>query len=119
MKDHIWKKAILYTATFQCTHMSHCEARVLYRSCFLPTLTYPLPATWLPDTFLERVMELSMSTILKKWDYIVSKLPQARHLGGFGLSNLTHKQGAQKILILLCHLLHAKIPLSTAMETLI
>jgi len=52
MENHLWKKAILYTKAFQCTPMSHCKAGVLYRSCFLPALTYPLPMTWLPPAFL-------------------------------------------------------------------
>ncbi len=122
MEDHMWKKAVLYTKAFQRTHMSRREAGVLYRSCFLPALTYPLPATWLPDIFLDRIMKLSTSTILNKMG-LHRNLPRQvvfapRHAGGFGLSHLSHEQGAQKILMLLRHL-RAKTPLGTAMETLI
>jgi len=122
MEDHIWKKAILYTTALQRTHMSRRETGVLYPSCFLPAITYPLLATWLSDRFLERVMKLSTSTILNKMR-LHRNLPRAmvfapRHVGGLGLLNLIHEQGAQKILILLQHLC-AKTPLGTAMEVLI
>jgi len=108
MGDHIWKKAVLYTMAFQCTHMSHQEAGVLYRSCFLPTLTYPLPATWLPDTFLEQVMKLSMSMILNKMGYH-RNLPRClvyapRTFGGIGLCNLQTEMEVQQIMILLQHM---------------
>jgi len=59
------EKAVLYTTTFHCTPTSQQEARVLYWLCFLPALTYPLLATWLPSTFFNKVHQLSTSTILK------------------------------------------------------
>jgi len=49
MENHIWKQAVIYTWAFQRTHMSRREATVLYRSCFLPAITYSFPATWLPQ----------------------------------------------------------------------
>jgi len=55
MEGQLWKKAMLYTIAFQWTSMSHCEAGVLYRSCFLPALTYPFPATWLSTQFLNQI----------------------------------------------------------------
>jgi len=108
MEDHLWKAAVLYTKAFQRMHMLRHEAGVLYQSCFLLALTYPLPATWLPELFLERIMTLSMSTILNKMG-LHHNLPRSlvfasQHLGGFSLSHLTHKQGAQKIIILVYHL---------------
>jgi len=66
MEDHMWKKAITYTRAFQRTHLSEREANVLYRACFLPALTYPFPATWLSEKFLEWIQTLSTSTILNK-----------------------------------------------------
>jgi len=53
MENQLWRKAVLYTKAFQSTHMNRREAGVLYRSCFLPALTYPFPATWLPPKFLK------------------------------------------------------------------
>jgi len=55
MEKHLWQKALLYTKAFQRMHMSQREAGVLYRSCFIPALSYPLPAIWLPPAFLERI----------------------------------------------------------------
>jgi len=105
METHIWEKATLYTQAFQQTPMNRCEAGVLYRSCFLPTLTYLFPAIWLPDQFLEKIHRLSTSTILNKMGYH-STLPQTlvfalRTISSVGLSNLQYEMEAQQILILL------------------
>jgi len=67
METHLWDKALLYTQAFQHMPMNHHKAGVLYKSCFLPALTYPLPATWLLDQFFEKIHQLSTSTILNKW----------------------------------------------------
>ncbi len=122
MQDHIWKKALLYTKAFQRTHMSRREAGVLYRSCFLPALTYSFPAMGLPPTFLERIHKLSTSTILNKMGYH-RNLPRSVvfapcRIGGIGLCNLIQEQSAQQTIILLRHL-RAKSSLGKAMEALI
>jgi len=122
MEDHVWKKAITYTLAFQRTHMSHREANVLYRACFLPAITYSFPATWLPDRFLERIQQLSTSTILNKMG-LRRNLPRSlvfapREIGGIGLCNLIHEQSVQKVLILLRHL-RADTALGKALEVLI
>jgi len=122
METQLWKKAILYTRAFQRTHMSRREAGVLYRSCFLPALTYPLPAVWLSPVFLERIHQLSTSTILNKMGFH-RNLPRSvvfapRRLGGIGLCNLVHEHCAQQVIILLRHL-RAGTPLGIAMEVLL
>jgi len=122
MENHLWNKALLYTQAFQCTSMNHRKAGVLYKSCFLPALTYPLPAAWLPDQFLKKNHRLSTSTLLNKMGYHCS-LPRTlvftpRTLGGVGLSNLQYEMEAQQVLILVRHL-RAKTPLGKAMEILI
>jgi len=122
MEDHVWKTATTYTRAFQRTHMSRREANVLYRSCFLPALTYSFPATWMPHQFLERIHKLSTSTILNKMG-LHSCLPRSmvfapREVGGVGLCNLIHEQGTQQLLILLRHL-RSKTALGTAIEGLI
>jgi len=55
LETHLWQKAIMYVMAFQQTPMDCREAVVLYCSCFLPALTYPLPVTWLPDGFFDIV----------------------------------------------------------------
>jgi len=113
MQNHVWSKALLYTKAFQRTHMSRREAHVLYRSCFLPALTYSFPAMALPASFLEHIHKLSTSTILNKMGYH-QNLPQPlmfapRDMGGIGLCNLIHEQSTQQVLIALRHLC-AKTP---------
>jgi len=122
MEAHLWKKALIYTAAFHRTSMSRCKAIVLYRSCFLPALTYPLPAVWLPDRFFTKVHCLSTSTILNKMGFH-RNLPWCLvfapcHIGGVGLCNLQWEMEVQQILILLCHM-HASTPLGNTMSVLI
>ncbi len=117
----MWQKALTYTTAFQRTPMTRREATV-YRSCFLPALSYPLPATWLPDTFFEKIHRLSTSVILNKMGYHRS-LPRCmvfapRAMGGIGLCLLQHEMEAQQILLLLRHLRTAT-PLGKAIETLV
>jgi len=122
MESHLWSKALSYTMAFNQTPMTHREAGVLYRTCFLPALTYPLPAVWLSDLFLDRIHCLSTSTILNKMGFH-RNLPRSmvfapRLLGGIGMCNLQSEMETQQILILLRHL-RAATPLGRAMEILI
>jgi len=108
MESHLWNKAKSYTMAFNRTPMNRREAGVLYRSCFLPALTYPFPAVWLSDRFLNRIQSLSTSTILNKMGYH-RNLPRSmvfapRAMGGVGMCNLQSKMETQQILILLRHL---------------
>jgi len=108
METHLWAKATLYVTAFHWTPMNRREAAVLYRSCFLPALTYPLPATWLPDRFFEKLHRLSTSMILNKMGFH-KNLPRClvfapRSIGGVGLCNLQHEMEIQQIIILLCHM---------------
>jgi len=104
MEAHLWEKAMVYMMVFQRMPMTHREVVVLYKSCFLPAL-YPLPATWLPDSFFEKIHQLSMLTILNKmgfhWNLPRTMVFVPRSMGGIGLSNLQHKMEVQQVLILL------------------
>jgi len=122
MENHLWEKALTYTSAFQKTPMNHREAGVLYKLCFLPALTYPLPATWLPDRFFERLHHLSTSTILNKMGFH-RNLPRCmvfalRARGGVGMQNLQHEMETQQIMILLQHM-RARTQLGTAIKILI
>jgi len=102
--------------------MAKREATVLYHSCFLPALTYSFPVTWMPDKNFERIHHLSTSTILNKMGYHhnlpCSLVFDPCDLGGVGLINLIHEQGAQQLIILIQHMrIHS--PLSTAIKILI
>jgi len=105
MEQHLMKKATLYTTAFQRMPMNHHKAGILYRSCFIPALAYPLPATWLLDLFFDKVHQLSMSMILNKMGYHQT-LPRSmvfapKYFGGIGLRNLQYEMEAQQIIILL------------------
>jgi len=122
MEQHLIKKAILYTTAFRRTHMNCREAGVLCRSCFIPALAYPLPATWLLDSFFEKIHQMSTSTILNKMGYH-RNLPRAmvfapKYFGGVGLCNLQYEMETQQIIMLLRHL-HACTPLGQTMDILI
>jgi len=122
MEQHLWTKAELYTTAFRRTPMNRHEAGVLYRSCFIPALAYPLLATWLPDAFFDKLHRLSTSTILNKMGFhstlpcCMVFTPQTR--GGIGMCNLKTEMEVQQILILLRHM-RAHTPLGRAMEILI
>jgi len=99
LEAHLWKKAMLYTYAFHWTPMTQWEAGVLYCSCFLPALTYPFPAAWLPDKFFKKVHYLSTSTILNKMGYhcnLLHCMVFAPHkYGGVGLCHLQHEMEIQ------------------------
>jgi len=122
METHLMTKATLYTKAFHRTPMNQREARVLYRSCFLPAMAYPLPASWLPDAFFDKVHQMTTLTILNKMGYH-RNLPRnmvfaPKAIGGVSLCNLKHEMEVQQILILLCHM-HSKTPLGRTMEILV
>jgi len=105
-----------------CFPMNRQETGVLYRSCFLPALTYPLPATWLLDCFFDKLHCLSTSTILNKMGFH-KNLPccmvfAPRSIGSVGLCNLQYKMEIQQVIILLCHM-QAKTQLGHTFEILI
>jgi len=96
MEKHIWQKALVYTKAFQQTHMSHHEASVLYCSCFLPALSYPLLAVWLLLAFLDRIHLLSTPIILNKMDSTatsptVLSLHHDVWVASISLCNLSHE----------------------------
>jgi len=120
-KNSCGTKATLYTKAFHQTPMNRREAVVLYCLCFIPALTYPFPATWLPDTFFEKIHQLSTSTILNKMGYHHT-LPwemvfALRSVGGIGLCHLQHEMEVQQILMLLWHM-RARMPLGTTIKIL-
>jgi len=122
MEQHLMKKAVLYTMAFQRMPMNHCKAGILYRSCFIPALAYPLPATWLPDSFFDKVHQLSKSTIRNKMGHHRTRKSSMvfvpKYFGGVGLRNLQYEMEAQQIIILLRHL-RAKTMLGQTMEILL
>jgi len=102
--------------------MNHHEAGILYHSCFLLALAYPLLATWLPDTFFDKIHRLSTSTILNKMGYH-RNLPRCmvfapKDFGRVGLCDLRHEMEAQQLIMLLQHLC-IRTPVGNVIELLI
>jgi len=89
---------------------------------FLLALTYPLPATWLPNSSFDKVHQLSTSTVLNKKGYN-RNLPHGmvfalQALGGVCLCPLQYEMEVQQVIILLHHM-HAKTQLGQTIEVLI
>jgi len=84
------------------------EARVVYLQCYLPTLSYPLPATYFP---LEKILKLqgaAISAFLSKMGY-PRTFPRAvtyasHHRGGLGFRHLGYEQGTQQCLQFFKHI---------------
>jgi len=121
METHLLNKVTLYMKAFHHMPMDRREAGVLYCLCFILALAYPLPATWLLDTFFAKVQQMSTSTILNKMGYHCN-LPRTmvfvpQSIGGVGLCNLQQEMEVQQILILLQHM-RSNTPLGHTMEIL-
>jgi len=94
--------------------MTHTEAEVIYKTIFLPTITYPFPATFVPTTALENAQSTITPLILSKMGYN-RNMPKAvmynpTSHGGLGIRHLPSEQGLQKILHAIKHL-HTKTSL--------
>jgi len=85
--------------------MTQREASVIYRQCYLPKVTYPLPATNIPPDKLYQSQQRVTAQFLNKMGYPIT-FPRAvvyapREVGGLGFRHLGHEQGVQHILQLI------------------
>jgi len=97
-----------YTKLLQQCPFSQADIRVIYKQCYLPTVSYPLPATSIPPAKLYKAQGKVTSLFLTKLGYPRS-FPRAiayanTDRGGIGMRHLGEEQGLQKILQLLKHL---------------
>jgi len=81
---------------------------VIYKQCYLPTISYPLPATAMPADKLCKLQSPATSIFLSKMGY-PQTFPRAivyaaSEHGGIGFHHLGHEQGIQKCLQVLKHL---------------
>jgi len=84
------------------------EARVVYLQCYLPTISYPLPATSFPPEKIIKIQGSATSAFLSKMGY-PRTFPRAityvsTRRGGLGFRHLGHEQGVQQCLQLLKHI---------------
>jgi len=104
----LFKRCQTFQKVYERCLLTRCEAEVIYRTIFLPTVTYPLPATTMTVSTLNNAQSKITPLILSKKGYN-QNMPKAviyapsTH-GGLGLKHLHTKQGLQKILQVLKHL---------------
>jgi len=88
--------------------LNQCKAAVIYSTIYLPTITYPFPATTLPNMTLEKAQSMTSPLILSKMGYN-RNMPKtvvyapATHRG-LGMTHLPMEQGLQKVLQVIKHL---------------
>jgi len=97
-----------YVKLVQQCPFTHHKVRVIYKQCFLPTVTYPLLATSIPPDKLYKEQRTSTAIFISKMGYPQS-FPLAitfamSNKGSIGLWHLGNKQSVQKLLQLLKHL---------------
>jgi len=116
------KHCQLFWKVFSQCPLTRAEAEVTYKTIFLPTITYPFPATFLSETILEKAQSLTTPINFSKLGYnrnmpkLVVYTPTS--LGGLGLHHFHTEQGLQKILQILKHI-WAKTSLGTLIESTI
>jgi len=97
-----------YSVFLQRTPMTRREARVIYCQCYLPKVTYPLPATNIPPEKIYQSQLHVTSQFLNKMGYPTTFPRAVVHapcdVGGLGFQHLGHKQAVQQTLHLLWHL---------------
>jgi len=98
----------LFQKVYQQCPLTRQEAEVTYKTIFLPTITYPLPATTLSKKILNWVQSMTTPLILSKMGYNWN-MPKAvvytpTSHGGIGMTNLHTEQGVQQVLQLVKHL---------------
>jgi len=78
----------------------HHEIRTIYKQCYLPTVSYPLPATHIPPQQLYDAQSLATTVFLTKLGYPQtfprSVVYASTSQGGTGFRHLGHEQGVQK-----------------------
>jgi len=84
------------------------DIQVIYKQCYLPTVSYPLPATTMPPTKLYRLQSPATSVFLTKMGYPrtfpCAVTYAASDRGGIGFRHLGHEQGLQKCIQILKHI---------------
>jgi len=121
-EEHILiKHCHLFQKVFSQCLLTRAKAEVTYKTIFLPTITYPFPATFLSETILEKAQSLTMPLILSKLGYN-QNMPKSVYTptshGGLSLCHLYTEQGSQKILQTMKHI-RAKTSLGTLIESTI
>jgi len=86
----------------------HCNIQVIYKQCYLPAVSYPLPAATMPPQRLYQLQSPATTAFLSKLGYPCT-FPRAivyaaSDRGGLGFRHLGHEQGVQKCLQVIKHI---------------
>jgi len=97
-----------YQQFLQSCPLSRREARVIYKQCYLPAVTYPLPASFMPPDLIYKSQQSATLWFLLRMGY-PRTLPRSvvyapTNIGGLGFIHLGFEQGVQQTLQLLRHL---------------
>jgi len=104
----LFRQCKLFQKVYASCPLTQKEAKAVYTTIFLPTITYPFPATTLPASNIEKAQSMTMPTIISHMGYHCN-MPNAviyapaTH-GGLGLKHLHTEQGLQKALQIIKHL---------------
>jgi len=97
-----------YVHLLQTCPFSQCKIQIIYKQCYLLTVAYSLPATFMPTATLYKLQGPTTLIFLTKMGYPKSFLHAITYAAiksdGLGFLHLGHKQGIQKCLQLLKHL---------------
>jgi len=97
-----------YVQFLLCTPLSHCKAQVIYKQCYLPMVTYLLPATTIPQKKIYNT-QLMVTSLFHAWMGYLQHLPHSiifapELIGRLSLCHLGIEQGVQQVLQQLSHL---------------
>jgi len=104
----LYKRCRTFQQVYRQCPLTRREAAVTYTTIFLPTITYPFPATTLSLKSLNKAQSLTTPLILSTTGYN-RNMPKAvvyapTSHGGLGFRHLHSEQGLQKVLQILKHL---------------
>jgi len=98
--NYIW---LLWNVPF-----SHWEVWTVYLQCYLPTFSYPLPATTMPSHIIHNAQKKATSIFLAKcgylWTYPWAIAYASTEWGGLRFRQLSHKATIQQCLQFLKHI---------------
>ncbi len=97
-----------YVQALQQCNLTNREAGIVYKQCYLPMVSYPLPATNIPPDLLHRHQAKATTVFLAKMGYRRT-MPRAvvyapKALGGIGFLHLGYEQGVQQTMQMIKHL---------------
>jgi len=97
-----------YTQALQHCWLTYQEAEIIYKQCYLPIVSYPLPATNIPPELLHCHQTKATTAFLAKMGYHHT-MPRAvvyapKEIGGLGFRHLSYEQGVPQTLQTIKHL---------------